>query len=353
MLDSYEIFKKLAFKFDPEFIHEKTISILHHNSHLGELLRQVPKSDKYSLNISGNKWSFPIGLAAGLDKNGEAIDFFSGLGFGAVEVGTVTLRPQPGNDKPRLFRIQEEESIRNRMGFNNHGIGYLLRCINNSEKNSICGINLGKNKSTKNEDAVAEYVELIKMSAPHAQYLTINISSPNTPGLRDLQENSFLTELFSEIKKLKTNMSLPPVYVKISPDMDEEIIVSIVEDIIKLEADGIIATNTTIRQDLGEGGISGRLLKEKSCLTRKKVLEVSRDIENFEVIGVGGVDSFDDLFTFWADGGKVMQLYTGFIYKGPQILGDIKSGIDNLMLKYDVSNLPTLIEGIQSSKIMR
>jgi dihydroorotate dehydrogenase len=347
----YQLFKKIAFQFDPEFAHHLSIKGLQTfpgvTSSLFNL-GQAFDSERYQVQLGPNKWSFPIGLAAGLDKNAECINFFSNIPFGAVEVGTVTPMPQAGNDKPRLFRIPEQASLRNRMGFNNDGADEVLKNIKgSSSKRKVLGVNLGKNKVTSQEDAFKDYQKLYDKFHSVADYLVVNISSPNTPGLRDLQKTEEMKVLFDGLaSRRKENPK--PLYLKISPDVANDDVPGIVELCHNYNLTGIIATNTTIMPDLGNGGISGRLVKDRSKNIRNLVLKTVRENNyNLEVIGVGGVDCFEDLLDFWKNGGKCMQLYTSFIYHGPQVLYDIKKGIDKMLNEKSCSNVEELIKKLQ------
>lgn len=349
----YNLFKRVAFSLDAEVAHHlsiKTLSIFpkiaasFFTKHSKEI-----ESGKYAIELNGNKWMFPIGLAAGLDKNAESVDFFASLPFGAIEVGTVTPLPQVGNDKPRLFRLKEDFSLRNRMGFNNEGMEFVFHNVINSQKNGkVLGVNLGKNKITEQEKAADDYLKLYENFHSVCDYLVINISSPNTPGLRDLQNTAELKNIFEKLVEVRKK-SNTPLYLKISPDLSTEDIPDIVDLCCEYQLSGIIATNTTIMPEKGEGGVSGRLIKDRSALIRNKVLEVIKSKQvNLDVIGVGGVDSFEDLLQFWQAGGKAMQLYTSFIYHGPQVLFDIKEGIDRELKKKNCDNVTALIKKIQS-----
>lgn len=347
----YQLFKKIAFQFDPEFAHHLSIKglqafpgVTSSLFNLGNILDE----EKYQVKLGPNQWSFPIGLAAGLDKNAECINFFSNIAFGAIEVGTVTPMPQEGNEKPRLFRLPEQASLRNRMGFNNDGADEVFKNIMGSSPNrKILGVNLGKNKLTAQEDAFKDYQILYDKFHSIADYLVVNISSPNTPGLRDLQKTEEMKVLFDGLKDRRKDHPCP-LYLKISPDVAMEDLTGIVELCANYDLTGIIATNTTIMPDLGNGGISGKLVKERSKNIRNEVLRIIKANDYpLQVIGVGGVDCFEDLHDFWKHGGKCMQLYTSFIYQGPRVLYDIKKGIDKLLKEKACSNVEELIKKLQ------
>lgn len=342
-MNFYPWFKWWAFKFDAEIAHELALSSFKSAPFLAEIFPHLENiGRKYTVKVGTLNWSFPVGLAAGLDKNAEAIDFFSRLGFGAVEVGTVTVRAQNGNPRPRLFRYPKEESLRNQMGFNNVGAKKVLANIAEAQNSRILGVNLGKNKNTTTANAPSDYQSLYKTFAPVADYLVVNVSSPNTPGLRDLQKKEELEAIFKAIETEREKFSRP-LFVKISPDLNFADVEDVVELAQKYSLEGIIATNTTLMPELGAGGVSGRLLLERSQKIRAHLLQCTRH-SKLEVIGVGGISSFEDLLQFWRQGGKVVQIYTSFIYQGPQLLVDIKKGIDELMEKEKAKNLAHLIE---------
>jgi len=344
----YNGFKRFAFALDPETAHHQSINMLKRFPLvLSEVFRNEELGGRYRVKVGELTWEFPVGLAAGLDKNAEAIDFFTRINFGAVEVGTVTPLPQEGNPRPRLFRYVEEESLRNMMGFNNGGAEVVRSNILDSNKNGkVVGVNLGKNKLTPQDKAKEDYHKLYSIFAPLADYLVINLSSPNTPGLRDLQQKDTLLELLSELDALR--VAFPkPLYLKIAPDLSFEDIPDIVDVIKEKKLAGIIATNTTIMPDRGQGGISGKLLTDKAALVRNKVLECVKETPEIQVIGVGGVSSFDELWDFWKAGGKVMQLYTSFIYKGPKVLDEIKHGIDSVMAQNNLKSVQEILDNIE------
>ena len=317
----YSLFKKIAFKIDAEVAHELTIKSM---KHLGAWINSTPTDPRFECQAMGLLFKSPIGLAAGLDKNAEAITFLSSLPFSFVEVGTVTPLPQDGNPKPRLFRYPEEESLRNCMGFNNEGALVVLKNIQNAERRGkILGVNLGKNKTTPNDQAQNDYAKLYEIFAPHSDYLVINVSSPNTPGLRDLLQDQGLRDIFVAVseKRLKC---FRPLLVKVSPDMSQDELSSVVHLVKEFKLSGIIATNTTIMTERGVGGVSGKLLFEKSRATRKYLLSLLKETPEIELIGVGGFSSYEDIVDFWRDGGRLVQLYSAFIFQGPNLLFDIE-----------------------------
>ncbi|KGK16936.1 quinone-dependent dihydroorotate dehydrogenase [Vibrio navarrensis] len=276
----------------------------------------------------------PVGLAAGLDKNGECIEAFDAMGFGFVEVGTVTPRPQSGNDKPRLFRLVNAEGIINRMGFNNEGVDYLIENVKKAKYSCILGINIGKNKDTPIEKGVEDYLICMDKVYEYAGYIAVNISSPNTPGLRSLQYGEALDELLSALKRKQQDLAekynkYVPLTLKIAPDLTDEEIKQICQSLIKNKIDGVIATNTTLDRSIVEGmkyaneagGLSGRPLQSRSTeVVRLLHQELQGDIP---IIGVGGIDSFVAAKEKMMAGANLVQVYSGFIYHGPGLVRDI------------------------------
>lgn len=330
----YSLVRKVLFKFDPERIHEMTIKGLKSTG-------ATPLNFPYKQDVTnkpvqamGIYFPNPCGLAAGLDKNGECIRAFESMGFGFVEVGTVTPRPQPGNDKPRIFRLPEANAVINRMGFNNKGVDYLVDQVRKAKYKGVLGINIGKNKDTPDENAKDDYIHCMRKVYNHATYITVNISSPNTPGLRSLQYGEALNELLSALKSEQTQLAKQfdkyvPIAVKIAPDLTPEEIESIAQCLIDNNIDGVIATNTTLSRDGVEdlehgneaGGLSGQPVKEKST----EVIRLLAKSLNGQlpIIGVGGIASGDDAKEKIAAGATLVQVYTGFIYQGPELVKDI------------------------------
>lgn len=317
----YPFFKKMAFRIDAELAHNLTIKSM---SLLGSWVNNTPTDPRFKLQVMGLSFKSPIGLAAGLDKNAAAINFLTYLPFSFVEVGTVTPLAQTGNPKPRLFRYESEESLRNCMGFNNSGAAAVLKNIQNADRRGkILGVNLGKNKVTPNEKAPDDYAMLYETFAPHSDYLVINVSSPNTPGLRDLMQVEGLREIFMAVSEKRKKMKRP-LLVKVSPDMTQNELSSVVSLVKEFELSGIIATNTTIMPERGAGGVSGKLLYEKSRLTRKFLLSQLKETPQIELIGAGGFSCYEDLLDFWKEGGRLVELYSAFVFQGPKILFDIE-----------------------------
>lgn len=276
----------------------------------------------------------PVGLAAGLDKNGECIEAFDAMGFGFVEVGTVTPRPQSGNDKPRLFRLLGAEGIINRMGFNNLGVDNLVENVKKANYQCVLGINIGKNKDTPIEKGAEDYLICMEKVYPYAGYIAVNISSPNTPGLRSLQYGEALDELLSELKRKQEELAQKhgkyvPLALKIAPDLTNDEIAQICQSLISNKIDGVIATNTTLDRTMVEGmkhaqeagGLSGRPLQSRAT---EVVRLLRKELQgHIPIIGVGGVDSFVAAKEKMLAGADLVQVYSGFIYHGPALVRDI------------------------------
>ena len=334
----YPAIRKVLFQFDAETIHELTIKGLKNTgkSPLNVFYKQQVQ-DK-PVTVMGIKFPNPLGLAAGLDKNGECINAFAAMGFGFVEVGTVTPRPQPGNDKPRIFRLPEANAIINRMGFNNKGVDYLVSQVQAANFKGVLGINIGKNKDTPEENAKDDYLHCMRKVYDLATYITVNISSPNTPGLRSLQYGDALNDLLSALKAEQKILAEKygkyiPLTVKIAPDLNEDEVKSIAKSLIDNGIDGVIATNTTLSREGVEGlefggeqgGLSGQPVKDKSTQVIK-ILSEALD-NKLPIIGVGGIASSDDANEKLAAGASLVQVYTGFIYQGPPLVKDIVNGL--------------------------
>ncbi len=289
------------------------------------------------VELMGIEFPNPVGLAAGFDKNGDAIGGLSAQGFGFLEIGTVTPKPQPGNPKPRLFRLKDDQAIINRMGFNNKGIDYLIERVKQSQFKGVLGINIGKNKNTSNRDALADYIQCFEKAHTFCDYITINISSPNTPNLRELQNDEALTTLLSGMKKTqisakKSSGQYTPILVKISPDQNKKQLVFMVEQIVQTGMDGIICTNTTtkrthLKSDLAitkeSGGLSGSPLLDQANEVLAQVRQLAGS--NFPIIAVGGIMSGKDAKKKFALGADLIQIYTGFVYRGNGLIREINS----------------------------
>ncbi|WP_076417882.1 quinone-dependent dihydroorotate dehydrogenase [Colwellia sp. UCD-KL20] len=334
----YSAIRKVFFKFDAETIHEMTIKALKNTGTTPLRALYCQNVPSKPVTVMGIEFPNPIGLAAGLDKNGECIPAFGAMGFGFVEVGTVTPRPQPGNDKPRIFRIPKANAVINRMGFNNKGVDYLVDQVRKAQFKGVLGINIGKNKDTPEENAKDDYIHCMQKVYNFASYITINISSPNTPGLRSLQYGDALNELLFALKAEQATLAekygkYVPIAVKIAPDLTEPEVESIAECLIANNIDGVIATNTTLSREGVEGlehgeeigGLSGAPVKEKSTQVIKLLAKV---LDNkLPIIGVGGISNGADAKEKIDAGAKLVQVYTGFIYQGPDLIKDVVNAL--------------------------
>ena len=333
----YDLLRSLMFRLPAETSHDLALDMIGAAGRLRlaeKLVRPVPAQP---VEVMGLTFDNPVGLAAGLDKNGEYIDAFARLGFGFIEIGTVTPRPQPGNPKPRLFRLPERRAIINRMGFNNKGVDHLVERVKASRFDGVLGINIGKNFDTPVEDAASDYLACLDKVYEHATYITVNISSPNTPGLRNLQFGESLKSLLQPIKErqqqLAAEFGYKPVFVKIAPDMEDDDIVLVAETLIDSGVDGVIATNTTLSRDGVEGvrfgneagGLSGAPLEE---LATETVAALCRALEGkLPVIGVGGILDGEGAVAKMKAGAGLVQIYSGFIYRGPALVGEAVDAI--------------------------
>jgi len=330
----YPLVRKALFQLDAERAHELTLQQLQRitGTPLLHLIRQtVPFRP---VNCMGLTFKNPLGLAAGLDKNGECIDALGALGFGFIEVGTVTPRPQAGNDKPRMFRVLEAEGIINRMGFNNLGVDRLVENVKKSHFDGVLGINIGKNKDTPVEQGKEDYLICMEKIYPYAGYIAINISSPNTPDLRTLQYGEALDDLLQAIKEMQKNLAARhhkyvPLAVKIAPDLSEEELSQIADSLVRHNIEGVIATNTTLDRSLvaglkhadEAGGLSGRPVQLRST---EIIRRLSQELQGrLPIIGVGGIDSLVSAREKLAAGASLIQVYSGFIYKGPPLVREI------------------------------
>jgi len=288
------------------------------------------KNKKLEKVVFGIKFKNPVGLAAGFDKEAQFIDEFASLGFGFIEIGTITPKGQPGNPKPRLFRLKEDEALINRMGFNNKGVEHAVKMLKQRKTNVIVGGNIGKNKITPNEDAFRDYELCFEALFEHVDYFAVNVSSPNTPNLRELQEKEPLKQLLSRLKERNsTKKHQKPILLKIAPDLTEEQLDDIIEIVDEVDLDGVIASNTTISRNnlqananeikrIGNGGLSGKPVKDRSTQVIRYLKENAR--RAFPIIGVGGINSPEDAMEKINAGASLVQLYTGFIYQGPALI---------------------------------
>ncbi|MDP3876306.1 MAG: quinone-dependent dihydroorotate dehydrogenase [Methylobacter sp.] len=333
-MNLYPLLRPLLFSLNPETAHEVTLKLLNaaYSTGLSKLI--YPEIAAKPVTVMGLNFKNPVGLAAGMDKNGDYINALAALGFGFVEIGTVTPRPQPGNPKPRLFRLPEHQAIINRMGFNNLGLDHLLAQVKQSRYSGILGINIGKNFDTPIENAADDYLIGLRKAYTSASYITINISSPNTKNLRQLQQGDDIKSLMSALKEEQLKLqqqhgNYVPLALKIAPDLNADEITHIAKLLLEFEVDGVIATNTTIARDMiadhplanEAGGLSGAPVKEKSTLVvRGLAAELKGKIP---IIAAGGILSAADAREKLAAGASLVQIYSGLIYRGPQLIADI------------------------------
>jgi len=322
----YNLFKPVLFSVDAELAHEISLELLNEFSALLSQTRiENPKQ------VMGIEFPNPVGLAAGLDKNGDYLPGLSRLGFGFIEVGTVTPLAQDGNPKPRLFRLIRHRSIINRMGFNNKGVDYLLQQIPERPRPYVLGINIGKNLTTPVENALDDYRICLQKVYPQADYISVNISSPNTPGLRNLQSEGALDELLYGINETRKSLQDQhqfdrPIALKVAPDLDDEAIPAIADLLKKHQIDALIATNTTLDRSLVAGHANaaeaGGLSGEALCLKSRHVLEQFHRIleDEIPIISVGGIITADEVQLRMQLGASLVQLYTGLIYSGPKLV---------------------------------
>lgn len=326
----YQLARRALFLLPTETSHHLSLNAIALSSRLG-LLKLLPKPEPRPVEVMGLTFPNPVGLAAGLDKNGDYFDALSELGFGFVEIGTITPRPQPGNPQPRLFRLPEYQAIINRMGFNNLGVDHLVAQVRERQFKGVLGINIGKNFDTPVEKASDDYRLCMEKVYAHADYIAVNISSPNTPGLRDLQHAEQLDELLATLKQTQTRLAeeqgrYVPLALKIAPDLDEEQIIDMARQLIKHGIDGVIATNTTLSRELvkrsplaGEqGGLSGWPVRERATQVIGKLATALDGA--LPIIGVGGIASGTDACDKINAGASLVQVYTGFIYRGPALI---------------------------------
>lgn len=331
----YKKIRKFLFKLDPEKAHNLSLSCLKIVGKFPFILKKISKPIEDSAlerELFGLKFKNPVGLAAGLDKNAKYYKELSMLGFGFIEIGTVTPRPQPGNEKKRLFRLVEDSAIINRMGFNNEGVDAVLKRL---KKNTsvLIGGNIGKNTATPPEGYTTDYIECFEKLHPVVDYFTLNVSCPNVNSHAKLNDTDYLKELIAEIQSLnKTKEKQKPILLKISPDLTDEQLLDIIELVKETKIDGIIATNTTTsRENLispyqdEKGGLSGKPLKERSTEVIRFLAKHSN--KAFPIIGVGGIHSAKDALEKIEAGADLVQIYTGFIYKGPKLIRKINKAI--------------------------
>lgn len=342
----YSLTRPLLFGMDPEAAHDFTMNFMAkgQNTLLQKAWERPLISDP--IELAGLKFPNRVGMAAGLDKNARCIDALAAMGFGFVEVGTVTPRPQPGNPKPRMFRIPEKKALINRLGFNNEGLDAFLANVRRSQVRAsgapmLLGLNIGKNATTPIEEATSDYLKALDGVYPHADYVTVNISSPNTKNLRALQSDEALDALLGAVAERREQLATQhgkrtPVFVKIAPDLDEEQVGLIAATLQRHGMDGVIATNTTISREAVKGL---QHAEETGGLSGAPVLEASNQVirqlrsalgSRFPIIGVGGIMSGADAVSKIRAGADVVQIYSGLIYRGPELVSESAQAIANM-----------------------
>jgi dihydroorotate dehydrogenase len=336
------IIRPILFLFDPEFIHHFTFKFIKFASYIPFKMKAWThifnvNNEKLRREVLGLKFNNPVGLAAGFDKDAMLYDELASFGFGFVEIGTVTPLPQNGNPKPRLFRLPDDESLINRMGFNNSGVDAVVERLKNRKSSVIIGGNIGKNKVTPNELAYKDYEICFTKLFDYVDYFVVNVSSPNTPGLRELQDKEPLTKILNGLQNLNNQKSKrKPILLKIAPDLTTNQLDEIVEIIEETKLDGLIASNTTIDrsnlksqksyvENIGNGGLSGKAITSKSTEIIKYLFKKSN--ASFVIIGVGGIHNEQDAIEKLDAGASLIQLYTGFVYQGPSIVKNINQAI--------------------------
>ena len=349
----YGFARPLLFRLDAERAHGLALASLDaaHRAGMMQLLAKPPSP--LPTEAFGLRFPNPVGLAAGLDKNGAHIDALFALGFGFVEVGTVTPRPQDGNPKPRMFRLPRHRALINRLGFNNQGVDALVANVGRAKRAGILGINIGKNKDTPNENAADDYLFCLERVYPLADYVTVNISSPNTAGLRELQEEQALRRLIGTLRDAQERLAAQhgrrvPVLVKVAPDLSDDDIEAAARVLSDLHVDGVIATNTTVSRinvqtdrRAGEaGGLSGEPLMNKSTTVLRMLR--TRLPDSIPLVGVGGILSGADAVKKMAAGASLVQVYSGLIYRGPALIGDCVEAIRRRREAPSRGNVPNL-----------
>lgn len=332
------LIRPLLFKLSPETAHELGIGSM--KLGLSSLVSGAAAFQDFGeIRRFGLSFRGPLGMAAGFDKNGVVVNELAGLGFGFVEVGTVTFEPQKGNERPRLFRLPNDRALINRLGFNNEGTVRVVERLKKIRPACVLGVNIGRNKDVPNEEAVENYLKSFDLATEVADYIAVNISSPNTPDLRELQRAENLEDLLGALQKRNKELSAKPLLVKIAPDLTDREIESIVDVCTGLGIAGVIATNTTVSREglitdvesIGAGGLSGKPLQERSNEVISRIHRYSGG--KLPVIGVGGVFTAEDAFEKIAAGACLVQAYTGFIYHGPSFASDINAGLAKILEK--------------------
>lgn len=344
----HSIIRSLLFQLSAETAHEIGINSLRHGLSSEFLQKNISK--RFECNEFGELKRFgltfknPFGIAAGFDKNGIVVNQLAAIGFGFVEVGTVTFNPQSGNEKPRMFRLPKDKALVNRLGFNNEGTPKVIERLKNIQPKCVLGVNIGKNKDVPNEAAIENYLKSFELAHEVADYIAVNVSSPNTPNLRELQKAESLEELLGTLQE--NNSKKIPLLVKIAPDLSEAEIESIVEIALKLNLAGIIATNTTISREglltenvekIGSGGLSGKPVAKRSTEVISTIYRYSKG--KLPIIGVGGIFTAEDAFEKICAGASLLQAYTGFIYQGIGFARDVNFGLAKILKERGFNNL--------------
>ena len=331
------LIKPILFLFDPEWVHHAVfylLKVIHRIPGMGSMIRGLYhiKDQRLERKLFGLTFPNPVGLAAGFDKDAKLYQELSNFGFGFIEIGTLTPKPQPGNPKKRLFRLPEDNGLINRMGFNNQGV---VEAIERLKKNNgvLIGGNIGKNKITPNDEAVSDYVQCFEALFPHVDYFVVNVSSPNTPNLRALQDKEPLQHLLQTLKDLNLKRNSPkPILLKIAPDLIDDQLLDIIDIVTTVKIDGVIASNTTLSREglissnkSEMGGLSGKPVAERSTEVIRFLHKKSNNA--FPIIGVGGIHSSEDAINKLNAGASLIQLYTGFVYEGPGVIKKINKAI--------------------------
>ena len=350
---AYRLLRPILFRLPPETAHELALHSL------SLLPPKFFAQAAVSLPITRFGLSFPnpVGLAAGFDKNGIALQSLAALGFGFIEAGTVTYHPQPGNPRPRLFRLSEDQALINRAGFNNDGAAAFVKRVEGQRRDCVLGVSIGKSKITPLEEANEDYVKSFELVYNVADYIAVNVSSPNTPQLRELQQSNQLNSLLSALQSRGRELherykKRVPLLVKLSPDLEQRDLEMIVDVVDRLKIDGIIATNTTVSRDnlrtdpqrvasFGEGGLSGRPLKNVSTKMIANLYELTRG--RIPLIGVGGIFTAEDAWEKISAGASLVQLYTGLIYQGPNIAQQINEGLSRILARENFTDLDAAV----------
>ena len=339
------LIRPLLFRLPPETAHEFAL----HSLALLPTRLLAQRAPSLPITRFGLSFPNPVGLAAGFDKNGVALQPLAALGFGFIEAGTVTYHPQPGNPRPRLFRLREDQALINRAGFNNEGAAAFVRRVEKERPDCVLGVSIGKSKITPLAEATEDYLASFELVHKVADYVAVNVSSPNTPQLRELQQSQQLSCLLSALQARRRELQKQaPLLVKLSPDLERRELETIVEVVEQLQIDGIIATNTTVSRDnlltdakrvaaCGEGGVSGKPLRRRSTQMIAELYELTGG--RIPLIGVGGVFSADDAWEKICAGASLVQLYTGFIYQGPNIANEINEGLAKILAREGFASL--------------